>query len=207
MALVYTHWSVYLNTMSEISTRERIVAAANRLFYREGIGRVGVDAIAEEAGLTKRSLYYHFRSKDDLVAAYLDYRDLPNLSTFQRWFGEAEGAIDDRIGAIFDRLTEAAAHPNWKGCGFLRTAAELINLPGHPAIKVGVEHKKKVEAWLAARLVEAGIETAEELARQIRLLLDGGFSVAMLHRDPSYFATSGAAVRSLVRSARLSSDR
>lgn len=187
--------------MSEISTRERIVAAANRLFYREGIGRVSVDAIAEEAGLTKRSLYYHFRSKDDLVAAYLDYRDLPNLSAFQKWFGEAEGAIDEKIAAIFDHLAEAAKHPKWKGCGFLRTSAELINLPGHPALKVGAEHKRKVEAWLAGCLAEAGIEHAEPLSRQIRLLLDGAFSVAMLHREPSYFTTAGEAARNLIQSA------
>lgn len=187
--------------MSEISTRERIVAAANRLFYREGIGRVSVDAIAEEAGLTKRSLYYHFRSKDDLVAAYLDYRDLPNLSAFQKWFCEAEGAIDEKIAAIFDHLAEAAKHPKWKGCGFLRTSAELINLPGHPAIKAGADHKKKVETWLANCLAEAGIGHAEPLAQQIRLLLDGAFSVAMLHREPSYFTTAGEAARSLIQSA------
>jgi AcrR family transcriptional regulator len=187
--------------MSEISTRERIVAAANRLFYREGIGRVSVDAIAEEAGLTKRSLYYHFRSKDDLVAAYLDYRDLPNLSAFRKWFGDTEGAIDAKIAALFDQIAETAAHPKWKGCGFLRTAAELVNLPGHPALKVGADHKKKVEAWLASCLSEAGIEHAGPLSRQIRLLLDGAFSVAMLHRDPSYFTTAGEAARSLVQSA------
>jgi len=187
--------------MNEISTRERIVAAANRLFYREGIGRVSVDAIAEEAGLTKRSLYYHFRSKDDLVAAYLDYRDLPNLHAFKRWFGEAKGAIDERMAAIFDHLAKAAAHPKWKGCGFLRTSAELINLPGHPAIKAGADHKKKVETWLANCLAEAGIGHAEPLAQQIRLLLDGAFSVAMLHREPSYFTTAGEAARSLIQSA------
>lgn len=188
--------------MDKLSTRDRIVAAANSLFYREGIGRVSVDAIAEAAGLTKKSLYYHFRSKDDLIAAYLDYRDLPNLSAFQRWFDEAEGTVGERIAAIFNRLAETAAHPKWKGCGFLRTSAELINLPGHPAIKIGAAHKKKVEAWLATCLDEAGIGDAAPLARQIRLLLDGAFSVAMLHRDPSYFETAGAAACSLIASAR-----
>jgi AcrR family transcriptional regulator len=184
--------------MSDFSTRERIVAAANRLFYRDGIGRVSVDAVAEEAGLTKRSLYYHFKSKDDLIAAYLDYRDLPNLKAFQHWFEAAEGDIADRIRAIFSELAEAAAHPKWKGCGFLRTAAELVNLPGHPAIRAGATHKKKVEAWLAACLAESGVANAEALARQIRLLLDGAFAVAMLHRDPSYFESAGAAAHALV---------
>lgn len=184
--------------MSEMSTRERIVSAANRLFYSEGIGRVSVDAIAEAAGLTKRSLYYHFKSKDDLVAAYLDYRNLPNLNAFQRWFEAAEGDIGERIATIFTQLASQAAHPKWKGCGFLRTSAELVNLPGHPAIQAGAAHKKKVEAWFAARLAEAGIAAPDGLARQIRLLLDGAFSVAMLHRDPSYFDAAGLAARSLI---------
>ncbi|MDB5526261.1 MAG: TetR family transcriptional regulator [Rhizobium sp.] len=184
--------------MEPISTRERIVAAANRLFYREGIGRVSVDAVAEEAGLTKRTLYYHFRSKDDLIAAYLDYRDLPNLRAFQRWFDEADGNIADRIAGIFSNLAAAAAHPKWKGCGFLRTSAELANLPGHPAIRTGAAHKKKVESWLASTLAAEGIVNAEALARQIRLLLDGCFAVVMLHRDPSYFATAGLAAHALV---------
>jgi AcrR family transcriptional regulator len=187
--------------MSDISTRERIVAAANRLFYRDGIGRVSVDAVAEEAGLTKRSLYYHFKSKDDLITAYLDYRDLPNLRTFQRWFEAADGDTGDRIHAIFIKLAEAAAHPTWKGCGFLRTAAELVNLPGHPAIRTGAAHKKKVEAWLASCLSEGGIVHAEALARQIRLLIDGAFAVSMLHRDPSYFESAGAAAYALVGAA------
>ncbi len=187
--------------MSEISTRERIVAAANRLFYRDGIGRVSVDAVAEEAGLTKRSLYYHFKSKDELIAAYLDYRDLPNLRAFRRWFDEADGDVADRIAAIFGKLAEVAAQPNWKGCGFLRTAAELVNLPGHPAIRIGAAHKKKVEAWLATCLAGDGVANAEDLARQTRLLIDGAFAVAMLHRDPSYFESAGAAAQALVGAA------
>lgn len=187
--------------MSEISTRERIVAAANRLFYREGIGRVSVDAVAEEAGLTKRSLYYHFKSKDDLIAAYLDYRDLPNLRAFQRWFEEADGTLADRFAVIFGKLAVAAAQPKWKGCGFLRTAAELINLPGHPAIQTGAAHKKKVEAWLASCLAGDGVANTEDLARQIRLLIDGAFAVAMLHRDPSYFRSAGAAAHTLISAA------
>jgi len=187
--------------MNDIPTRERIVAAANRLFYRDGISRVSVDAVAEEAGLTKRSLYYHFKSKDDLIAAYLDYRDLPSLRAFQRWFEEADGSVADRVAAIFCKLAEAAAHPKWKGCGFLRTAAELVNLPGHPAIRTGAAHKKKVEAWLASCLVDGGVADANALARQIGVLVDGAFAVAMLHRDPSYFQSAGAAAYALISAA------
>lgn len=194
---MYTHWSVYFWHMTQSSTRERIVEAANRLFYREGIRAVSVDAVAEEAGITKRSLYYHFKSKDDLVAAYLDHRDQPNLDAYCRWFTEAEGDVADRIAAIFEKLAGRAERPGWKGCGFLRTSAELANLPGHPALKRGAAHKKRIEDWLASVLREAGRPAPETVARQIALLLDGSFSAAMLHRDASYFRTAGAAARVL----------
>jgi AcrR family transcriptional regulator len=185
-------------TGSSISTRDRIISAASSLFYSEGIRAVSVDAVAEKAGLTKRTLYYHFRSKDDLVAAYLAARDQPNLALFRRWFAEAGGGLPDKVQAIFNHLARNAGHPKWKGCGFLRTSAELANLPGHPAIKIGAAHKKKFEAWLRDIFEEAGIADASRLARQILLLLDGSFAVVQLHRDPSYMETAGDAASSLV---------
>ncbi len=188
-------------------TRERIISAASTLFYSEGIRAVSVDAVAEKAGLTKRTLYYHFRSKDDLVAAYLAARDQPNLALFQRWFTEAGGALPAKVQAIFRHLARNAGHPKWKGCGFLRTSAELANLPGHPAIKIGAAHKKKFEAWLRETFEEADIAGASPLARQILLLLDGSFAVVQLHRDPSYMETAGEAAYSLVDAALKSKRR
>ncbi|MGJ5075007.1 TetR/AcrR family transcriptional regulator [Bradyrhizobium oligotrophicum] len=182
-------------------TPARIVAAASGLFYAEGIRAVSVDAVAEKAGVTKKTLYYHFRSKDDLVAAYLAARDQPNLALFKRWFDETDGALPDKIAGIFNQLARAARHPKWRGCGFLRTAAELANLPGHPAIRIGAAHKKKFEAWLQAIFAEQGIAEADALARQMLLLLDGAFAVVLLHRDASYMETAGAAARTLVAAA------
>jgi AcrR family transcriptional regulator len=184
------------------STRDRIVNAAAKLFYRQGIRAVSVDAVAEKAGVTKRTLYYHFDSKDDLITAYLEGRDQPNLALFQKWYAAAEGGVEDKVKAIFDELAKAARHPKWKGCGFLRTSAELANMPGHPAMKVGIEHKKRVEAWLQVTFEAAGIKTeAPQLARQIVLLLDGSFAVVLLHRDPTYMEAAGEAAGSLIRAA------
>ncbi|NPU11269.1 TetR/AcrR family transcriptional regulator [Bradyrhizobium sp. 83012] len=182
-------------------TRTRILAAASRLFYAEGIRTVSVDAVAEKAGITKKTLYYHFRSKDDLVAAYLAARDQPNLELFKRWFDDSEGALPDKIAAIFRQLARAARHPKWRGCGFLRTTAELANLPGHPAIRIGAAHKKKFEAWLQTTFEAAGIAASGELARQMLLLLDGAFAVVLLHRDASYMETAGEAARALTTAA------
>lgn len=181
-------------------TRKRILDAATKLFYAEGIGRVSVDAIAEKAGLTKRTLYYHFKSKDDLVAAYLEARDQPNLKRMVGWYEAADGEPDGKIEAIFTNLARATRHPKWKGCGFLRTAAELAALPGHPAIKAGARHKANFENWLAKEMTGRGLPDAQALAREILLLMDGAFSIMLIHRDPAYMEAAGRAAVALVRS-------
>ncbi|MDO9414900.1 TetR/AcrR family transcriptional regulator [Pararhizobium sp.] len=181
-------------------TRERIISAAATLFYGEGIRAVSVDAVAEKAGVTKRTLYYHFDSKDDLITVYLEARDQPNLALFQRWFAEAGGDVADRVQAVFVNLARSAAHPKWKGCGFLRTSAELVNMPGHPAMKAAARHKKRVEDWLCAAIGGEG-ETGNtrQLARQIILLLDGSFAVVLLNRDPAYMLAAGEAAAALIK--------
>jgi AcrR family transcriptional regulator len=188
---------------NSVPTRERIIAAASKLFYGEGIGRVSMDAVAQKAGVTKRTLYYHFRSKDDLVTAYLYGRDQPNLSLFRRWFDETEGGLADKVRGIFIHLAASARHPKWRGCGFLRTTAELAHMPGHPAIKVGAAHKKRFESWIRGMIEGEGVRDGLPLARQIMLLLDGSFAVTLLHRDPSYMESAGDAAFTLLRTALL----
>ncbi|WLS05225.1 TetR/AcrR family transcriptional regulator [Shinella oryzae] len=182
------------------STRERIIEAAGKLFQAEGVKAVSVDAIAEKAGVTKRTFYYHFRSKDDLIAAHLSANDQPNLDFFKRWFEATDGDVAAKVQGIFIHLSASAKHHKWKGCGFLRTSVELINMPGHPAIVAARAHKKRVEDWLCT-IFEAihVLETARHLARQIILLLDGAFSVVLLHRDPTYMLSAGEAAARLIR--------
>jgi AcrR family transcriptional regulator len=179
-------------------TRERIVAAAARLFYNEGIRAASVDAIAEKAGVTKKTLYYHFRSKDDLIAAYLESRDQPTLDLYAGWFNETPGSAADKIRGMFSELARSADTAKWKGCGFQRTAAELANTPGHPALKAGAAHKKRFEAWLAEALGREGIDNAAGVARSIVVLLDGAAAVMLVHRDPAYVVAAGAVAASLV---------
>ena len=190
-------------TEAALPTRDRIIHSAGKLFHDEGIRAVSMDAVAERTGVTKRTLYYHFRSKDDLIAAYLEARDQPNFALFQQWFHDTSGDTADRIKGIFMKLAQSARHPKWKGCGFLRTSVELINLPGHPAIVAGRLHKKRVEDWLCSILDSPqDPELARPIARQLILLLDGAFSVVLLHRDASYMESAGDAAAVLVRSLR-----
>jgi AcrR family transcriptional regulator len=172
--------------VSAASTKDRIVKAAARLFYEEGIRSVSVDSVAEKAGVTKKTLYYHFRGKDDLIAAYLQSQDQPTLDLYARWFTETGGSVADKVRGLFTKFGEAASHPRWRGCGFMRTVAELASTPGHPAVKAGAAHKKRFEQWLADVFAAHGIEERQELARQIVLLLDGAATVMLVHRDAAY---------------------
>ncbi|POF29696.1 TetR/AcrR family transcriptional regulator [Roseibium marinum] len=187
------------------NARDRILTAANKLFYAEGIRAVSLDTIAAKAGITKKTVYYHFKSKDDLIEAYLVSRDQPNLELFRTWFEAADGALPDKVQVIFQNIAASARHPKWKGCGFLRTAAELANMPGHPAMKVGAAHKKKFEAWMAEEFQAEGAEMAPDmacdLARHVVLLLDGAFSTILVHRDAAYAEAAGEAARVLVAGA------
>lgn len=185
------------------STRDQILDAANRLFYSDGVRAVSVDAVAEKAKITKKTLYYHFRSKDDLITAYLELRDQPNLTLFKRWFDDAQGGIADKIAAIFAGLSKSSRHPKWRGCGFLRTVAELANMPGHPAVRVGAAHKKRFEAWLAEEFAAQtpNAALAATLARRIVILMDGSFSTMLTHRDPTYVDEAGHAAREMVEKA------
>jgi len=189
-------------TISTLSTREKIISAAAALFYGEGIRSTSVDAISAKAGITKRTLYYHFNSKDELVEAYLLSRDQPTLDLYKRWFEKTPGSVDKKIEGIFREFGLAAQSPKWKGCGFLRTSAELAGTPGHPAIQAGAAHKKKFEAWLRDILADGGIDAPDDAARKILVLLDGAASVMLVHRDATYVDAAGAVAATLASKAR-----
>ncbi len=186
---------------AKTNTKERIIDAANKLFYLAGIRATSVDAIAEKAGVTKRTFYYHFQSKDDLIAEYLSARDQINLKAFKASFDEQKGDIAKKIRAVFKSVLKATSHTKWRGCGFQRTAGELANKPGHPAMKAASSHKKNVEAWLAKEFNQHGITNAAATARQVFLLLEGALSTMLIHHDTAYIEEAGHAAVLLVTNA------
>jgi len=188
-------------------TREKIVQAANTLFYLLGVKATSVDAIADKAGVTKRTVYYHFASKDDLIAAYLRSRDQQNLTAYQHAFAEQDGEVTDKVAAIFANVARATSHPKWRGCGFQRTAGELANKPGHPAMKAASRHKKNVEQWLTEAFSAAGLAAPALTARQVFLLLEGALSSMLIHHDPVYITEAGQAATALVAQHALEANR
>lgn len=163
------------------SARQRLLDAADRLFYAEGVHTVGIDKVIEEAGVAKGSLFYNFSGKDDLVAAYLEGRDQRRRERIAR---HQQGLADpvDRLVAIFDALGEAVSSPGYRGCAFANANAEA-----HPG---GVEAKalRTFRNWLAETLLalcqEAGFTDAADVAARLGLLYDGAVANSQLDTHP-----------------------
>jgi AcrR family transcriptional regulator len=171
------------------------------LFYEEGIRAVSMDAVAAKASLTKKTLYYHFASKDHLVTAYLEAQDQPTLALYRRWYAESDGDVGQKVRGIFAGLASAADRAKWRGCGFLRTTAELASAPGHPAVKAGSAHKKRFEAWLTETLASEGVPDASEIARKILVLIEGAATIMLIHRDADYIRSASEVAEQLVKDA------
>lgn len=184
-------------------TKQRILEAAYELFYRKGFVRVGLDAIAEAAGVTKRTLYYHFRSKDDLLGAALAFQHELAIERIKRWGARLPRDLEGFLDALFSDLARWASRPRWEGAGFTRLVMELADLPGHPARAIARRHKATLEAWIAAQLVARDVEHATEKAQQLQLILEGCFSLLLVHDDKRYIERAAAAAKCLTRGSTL----
>ena len=181
------------------ATRRRILDAAYALFYRRGYARIGVDAIAARSGVTKRTLYNHFRSKDELVSAVFELHHTLALAQIAQWGDRASGSAAQMIDRIFNDLAGWAAKPRWTGPGFTRLVMELADLPGHPARAIAKRHKAAVEDWFARGLAQRKISSPKARAREIMLLLEGTTALMLMHGDPSYATAAATAAKRLLR--------
>jgi len=182
---------------SKHQTRLRILDAAFGLFWRQGFLRVSMDDIAARADITKRALYQHFPSKDDLMAATLAHSSklaIERLRVFPR-----AGKPGTFIDSFFADLSEWASKPKWSGGGFTRVAVELADLRGHPARAIARNHKAAVEQWLADGLAAGSVPSSHEHAREIMLLTEGAMALMLIHGDRSYAQTAARAAKRLVR--------
>jgi AcrR family transcriptional regulator len=180
------------------SARERLLAAANELFYNEGVHTVGIDRVIERAGVAKASLYNTFGSKDELVRAYLEAR---YASVTQR-ITQAVDRYDtprERLLAVFEGQGELFAQPGYRGCAFARANAESRS--GDPAEQAIVAYRRWVRALLTDLATQAGAPEPEVLARQLHLLYDGSGQSAQLDHDPAAAIAARATAATLLDAA------
>jgi len=184
---------------SSQQTQQRILDAAYLLFRRKGYTRVSMDEIAAAATVTKRTLYYHFGSKDSLLAAVLESQHRLALAAFRTFGDNLAGSPEDIIDTLFKDLAVWSDTPRWAGSGFTRLVIELADLPGHPARTIARRHKAMLEAHLAELFAKAGINRPRESAREVWLLSEGAISLILVHRDRSYAASAAQAAKKLIR--------
>jgi AcrR family transcriptional regulator len=166
------------------SVPERILRTASDLFYDEGIRAVGIQRVIEEAGIAKASLYAHYASKDDLVAACID--DRASASRRQMEARLADPSLDPRARLLlfFDVQGEWIADPAFRGCPLLNASSELADAD-HPAKAVASRHRAWLHDTLATLAEAAGARAPRDLAGALAVLYDGASASALIDRSPA----------------------
>jgi AcrR family transcriptional regulator len=163
-----------------LSARERLLAAADELFYENGVNLVGIDRIIEHAGVAKASLYDCFGSKDELIRCYLRRRSERRQALIRERMARFQDPRD-KILSVFDLLEETVAQPNYRGCAFQRAGAEA---GAGSTIKGACDDSR---TWIRTQFTElaraAGAHDPESLGRQLVLIYDGAAVAAHVDRD------------------------
>jgi AcrR family transcriptional regulator len=172
--------------------RERLLHAADDLFYQRGIRNVGIDELIATAGIAKGSLYKHFPSKDELVAEYLRRRDESWRAWFQSAVESRATTPEERLIAVFDVLGEWLASADFRGCAFQNASVELADR-SHPAQAVAAANKRAVRGYLAHLAREAGRAEPEALAEQLALIAEGAIVLTVVEGTSSARARAARA--------------
>lgn len=176
------------------SKRDEVVRKALDIFYREGFHATGMDLLAAETGISKTTMFKHFRSKEELILAVLRLRD----EQFRGWLFrrmKQAGAPRAQLLAMFDALAEWFASPGFRSCMFIKAASEYPD-PSHPIHAQAGEHKRMLFLELERIAAAAGAEDPADLARKLLLLKEGAIVTAHLghEADPAGDAKSAAQV-------------
>src|SRR5260370_7266095 len=172
--------------------KERILEPADRLFYLQGIRAVGVDTIAAEIGISKRTLYNHFPSKDELIQAYLARRFVQPRPS--------DKTPAEQILGTFDSLERRFVSREFRGSPFVNAVAEL-GAEDQAVKKIAVAFKESRRVWFRDLLMQLEIDNADDLATQLTLLVDGSIAQDLVRNDPSMARAAKAAARVLLENA------
>jgi AcrR family transcriptional regulator len=152
-----------------------------------------VDTVAAEVGISKRTLYNYFPSKDELIAAYLSRRSRP--------IPDSDKPPEEQILATFDRLERSFASGELRGCPFVNAVAELRE-KAHPANKIALAFKEQRRLWFRDLLLHLDVPDPEGLATQLALLVDGAIAAALVRGDPTVARAAREAARTLLGAAK-----
>lgn len=186
------------------SARERLLATATTLFYDRGITATGVDTVVAESGVSKPTLYAHFRTKEQLVAAVLADRHARRRDELPAWVEAHARTPRARLLAVFDWLEEYYADGGARGCAFVNAAVETPDRDS-PARRTARQQKTWQRDYLESLARAARLRRPHALAVQLQLLMEGVHARVAVDGDPELtqeaIAQARAAARTLVRAA------
>jgi len=159
----------------ERDTATRVLETASRLFYAHGVRAVGVEWIVADSGVAKTSLYRHFHTKDDLVAAFLEREDREFWQQWDEVVNAVGGDPTRELMALLDWIGRRVSRDGYRGCPQINVAAEFSE-PDHPARKVRARHKEAMFERLKALVRRIGLGYPDDVAYQLALLIDGAFT-------------------------------
>ena len=163
--------------------RDELVQKALQAFYRNGFHATGMDMLVAETGISKTSMYKHFRTKEDLILAVLRLRDEHFRNWLYRRMEELADTPRQQLLAMFDALEEWFDEPGYKGCMFIKASSEYQEA-SHPIHKQSADHKRMLETHITELAEKAGLANPSSLARQLLLLKEGAIITAHLgHTD------------------------
>jgi AcrR family transcriptional regulator len=177
--------------------KERILETADRLFYLQGIRAVGVDTIAAEIGISKRTLYNHFPSKEELIKAYLTRRAVQLPSS--------DKTPVEQILGTFDALERRFGAEDFRGCPFVNAVTEL-GAEDQAVRKIATAFKDSRRTRFRDLLKQLGATDADRLATQLQLLVDGAIAADLVRNDPSMAVAAKEAAKVMLRNAGVEFD-
>jgi AcrR family transcriptional regulator len=186
-------------TRARASAGQRLLAAANELFYAEGIHSVGIDQVIKKANVAKASLYNTFGSKDGLVRAYLKSRHAQTRERIARELEARYRTPRERLVGIFEVQGAIFAEPDFRGCAFMCASAESET--SEAVEKATEEYRLWVHSLFLDLAYAAGARAPETLARQLVVVYDGAGISAWLDHDPAVAKVSAGAAKALVDAA------
>jgi AcrR family transcriptional regulator len=171
---------------ADVPVRTRIMATACRLFYEEGIQAVGIQRIIDEAGIAKASLYAHFASKDELVAAYLEEKGKSTRAMLGAHLDNPRVGPKAKILKLFDMMIDAAADPAFRGCAFQNATAEVADR-AHPIRVAACAQRQWLRGVFAGlcREIAGGAAAGDRLAGVLMVLYDGSAATTLADGDPN----------------------
>lgn len=159
------------------SRRDDLINAAMRVFYRHGFHASSLDDIQREGGISRMTLYNHFKSKDELIVAAMRRRDEIFRNQLMKYVESRAKTPLERLGAVFDFHEEWFTGSEFCGCMFINAAAEFSTAESAPR-RLAAEHKLEILRYLREQCEAAGIADADDVAEQLNILLEGAIVTA-----------------------------